>query len=66
MPSWLWARWRAIYGDEVASKIARAHQNQPDIDLSIAKQDDASDWAEKLGGALIAPGSARVSVWYIW
>jgi len=60
LPSWLWARWRAAYGDSVAAKLARAHANQPSIDLTIAKPEDAQNWAGKLGGQVIAPDSVRL------
>lgn len=60
LPLWLWTRWRAAFGDEIATKLARAHANLPSIDLTIATAENAPAWAEKLGGTEIVPGSIRL------
>ncbi|MET0545367.1 MAG: transcription antitermination factor NusB [Caulobacterales bacterium] len=60
LPSWLWARWRAAYGDDIAGKLARAHINQPSLDLSIAQLADSETWAERVGGKVMAPGCVRL------
>lgn len=60
LPLWLWTRWRAAFGNDVAASLAQAHKDQPSIDLTIAKPADAEAWAAKLGGAIIAPGSVRL------
>jgi len=60
LPTWLWARWRAAYGNATAEKLAHAHTNLPSIDLSLKSSKDAQIWAEKLGGAVIAQDSVRL------
>ncbi len=58
LPPWLFTRWRAAYGER-AEAIARALLHEPPLDLSV--KDDASGWAEKLGGFVTATGSVRVA-----
>jgi 16S rRNA (cytosine967-C5)-methyltransferase len=58
LPAWLFARWRAAYG-ETAPDIARALLNEPPIDLTV--NDDRPAWAERLGGTLTPTGSVRLS-----
>jgi 16S rRNA (cytosine967-C5)-methyltransferase len=60
LPLWLWTRWRAAFGNEIAAQLAKAHKNQPSIDLTIANPAEAEVWAAKLGGAIITPGSVRL------
>ncbi|WP_395646859.1 RsmB/NOP family class I SAM-dependent RNA methyltransferase [Terricaulis sp.] len=59
LPAWLYARWRASYGDEAAASIARMLREEPPLDLSVKQ--DAAGWAERLGGALTPTGSVRTS-----
>lgn len=58
-PAWLAARWKQTYGEERAMAIAAAHRVEPSLDLTVA--DDASAWAERLGGTLLPTGSIRLS-----
>jgi 16S rRNA (cytosine967-C5)-methyltransferase len=58
LPAWLFARWRAAYGDE-AAKIAQALRSEPPLDLTV--KEDAANWAEKFGGTLTPTGSVRAS-----
>jgi 16S rRNA (cytosine967-C5)-methyltransferase len=57
LPSWLYARWRAAYGDD-AAHIASSLLHEPPLDLSVKA--DAADWSEKLQGALLPTGSVRL------
>lgn len=56
-PDWLWQRWQASYGAELAGAIAGAHLVEPPIDLTVTG--DPADWAEPLGAELLATGSLR-------
>jgi 16S rRNA (cytosine967-C5)-methyltransferase len=57
-PPWLGARWRAAYGEETARAIARAHREEPTLDISV--KSDPEGWAEKLGGVVLPTGSVRL------
>jgi 16S rRNA (cytosine967-C5)-methyltransferase len=57
-PDWLVERWEKTYGAEVARDIAAAHQVEPALDLSV--KDNAQQWAERLGGRVLATGSVRL------
>ncbi|MGD9815519.1 MAG: RsmB/NOP family class I SAM-dependent RNA methyltransferase [Hyphomonadaceae bacterium] len=58
LPAWLFARWRAAYGDAQAKAIALALRDEAPLDLSV--KDDAPGWAERLGGAVTPTGSVRL------
>ncbi len=57
-PLWLAARWRANYGEETARAIARAHRDEPTLDLSV--KSDPAGWAQRLGGVVLPTGSVRL------
>jgi 16S rRNA (cytosine967-C5)-methyltransferase len=57
LPTWLFTRWRAAYGDE-AAKIGQALLHEPPLDLTV--KNGAPAWAEKLGGVLTPTGSVRL------
>ena len=56
-PPWLLARWRHTFGDETAERIARAHGQEPPLDLTIKA--GAESWAPRLRGRLLPTGSVR-------
>ena len=58
IPDWLFSRWRATYGEELARKIATAQLTEAALD--ITPKADAAGWAERLGGVLLPTGSIRV------
>ncbi|MBL8536859.1 MAG: methyltransferase domain-containing protein [Hyphomonadaceae bacterium] len=57
LPPWLFARWRAVYGER-ASDIAAALLSEPPLDLSV--KEDPQQWAETLGGSVTPTGSVRL------
>jgi len=57
-PAWLAQRWRANYGEATARAIARAHRDEPTLDLSV--KGDPETWAAKLGGRALPTGSVRL------
>lgn len=57
-PDWLWQRWIAAYGEEVARAIATQHLQEPPLDLSV--KSDPKGWAERLGGIALATGTVRL------
>jgi 16S rRNA (cytosine967-C5)-methyltransferase len=57
LPAWLYARWRAAYGDD-APRMARALLAEPPLDLSV--KSEAEVWAGKLGGRVTPTGSVRL------
>lgn len=58
LPAWLYARWRAAYGDN-AARMADALLVEPPLDLSV--KGDAEGWAGTLGGAVTPSGSVRLT-----
>ena len=58
-PDWLFDSWESAYGEESARKIAQAHQKEAALDLTV--KSDPEDWAKRLGGAVVAAGSVRLS-----
>jgi 16S rRNA (cytosine967-C5)-methyltransferase len=57
-PHWLAQRWRATYGEATARAIARAHRDEPTLDISV--KGDAEGWARRLGGLVLPTGSVRL------
>jgi 16S rRNA (cytosine967-C5)-methyltransferase len=57
LPTWLFTRWRAAYGDD-AAKMAQALLTEPPLDLTA--KDDAAAWVEALGGVVTPTGSVRL------
>ncbi|HZZ90366.1 MAG TPA: RsmB/NOP family class I SAM-dependent RNA methyltransferase, partial [Caulobacteraceae bacterium] len=68
-PPWLYARWRAAYGEAGADGIAAVIAAEPPADLTPRDADDAAALAEVLeatmlpGGSLRRPGGGRVEDW---
>nr|WP_299817929.1 transcription antitermination factor NusB [uncultured Roseibium sp.] len=58
-PDWLMESWQAAYGAETAREIARAHQNEAALDLTV--KSDPQGWAEKLSGQVVGAGSVRLT-----
>jgi 16S rRNA (cytosine967-C5)-methyltransferase len=58
-PHWLAARWRRVYGEERAQKIAASHRDEPTLDLTVKSNPEL--WAEKLGGRVLPTGSVRLA-----
>lgn len=56
-PDWLWSRWKAQYGEEVARTIAQAHMREAPIDI-VTKSGAAPDSEALFGDVrrLSAPG----------
>jgi 16S rRNA (cytosine967-C5)-methyltransferase len=57
-PPWLFARWKANYGEATALAIAAAHLNEPTLDLTV--KSDPEGWAARLGGTVLPTGSVRL------
>lgn len=56
-PEWLWDSWRIAYDEATAHAIARAHLNEPPLDISV--RSEAAAWAERLEAQLLPNGSLR-------
>ncbi len=57
-PDWLMESWQAAYGVETAREIARAHESEAALDLSVKA--DPEEWARKLDGQIVGAGSIRL------
>jgi 16S rRNA (cytosine967-C5)-methyltransferase len=58
VPDWLWPRWVAHYGEDIARAIAAAHLVIPPLDLTLKSQDNPC--ADIKGASLLAPGRLRL------
>jgi len=58
-PEWLHTRWKHQFGSAPAKQIARAHQNEPALDISVKSQPE--EWAKKLNATLLPTGSIRIA-----
>ena len=59
LPAWLFARWRAFYGDATAAAIAQALQSEAPLDVSA--KNNAEEWAQRLAGMLTPTRSVRLA-----
>jgi 16S rRNA (cytosine967-C5)-methyltransferase len=57
-PSWLMRRWRDAFGPDIAASIAASHAREAPLDLTV--KSGPGDWAERLGGRVVATGSVRL------
>jgi 16S rRNA (cytosine967-C5)-methyltransferase len=58
-PDWLYARWRAAYGEGAAAAIAGLISEEPAADLSLRDPNEAPAWAEALEAEILPGGSLR-------
>lgn len=58
IPDWVWKRWVAAYGAEMAARIASASLTEAPLDLT--PRSDAEQWAHELCGELLSTGSIRL------
>jgi 16S rRNA (cytosine967-C5)-methyltransferase len=49
-PDWLWSRWVAHYGEEIAQRIAQAHQSEAPLDITLRGGDLAQPQSTGLFG----------------
>ncbi len=59
-PDWLAAKLKSALGVDRAQAMALLQLEEPTIDLTLRDADDASGWAEKLGGELLPNGTIRL------
>lgn len=59
VPSWLYERWQAAYGDEVAHRIAEASLAEAPLDVMVKAAPEL--WAKRLGGIVLPTGSVRLA-----
>ncbi|MTI44057.1 16S rRNA (cytosine(967)-C(5))-methyltransferase [Roseibium hamelinense] len=57
-PAWLFQRWVAAYGETKARGIAKAHQSEAALDLTV--KENAESWAQQLDGVVIGAGTVRL------
>ena len=58
-PEWLWNICKKVYGSTTCYKIAKAHQMQPPLDITVKK--DPEVWATKLSGINIFGNTVRLN-----
>lgn len=57
-PDWLWTRWIKTYGEDTTRAIARAHMQEPYLDVNV--KNSPEHWATALGGTLLPTGAIRL------
>jgi 16S rRNA (cytosine967-C5)-methyltransferase len=60
-PDWLFARWRAAYGEPVARAIAARIAEEPPTDLSLHDPAEAQGIAEAIGGVVLPGPTVRTA-----
>jgi 16S rRNA (cytosine967-C5)-methyltransferase len=60
-PEWLWSRWSAAHGDDLARQIAATHLSEPPTDLSLKNPATATEWAARLSAHVLPTGSLRIT-----
>jgi 16S rRNA (cytosine967-C5)-methyltransferase len=60
-PAWLFARWRAAYGEEDARAMAAMIAAEPLTDLTLRHPDDLGPLAEMLEGEMLPGGTLRTA-----
>ena len=58
-PAWLWARWKATFGEDTCRRIAESHLAEPPLDLTVRADPEA--WARRLGGRVLPTGTVRLA-----
>jgi 16S rRNA (cytosine967-C5)-methyltransferase len=58
IPTWLFARWAAAYGEADARRIAAASLAEAALDITV--KDEPAAWAERLGAIVLPTGSVRL------
>jgi len=61
-PTWLQARWRAVYGEADATAIAAQIAAEPATDLTLQDPADAAELAAELEAAVLPKGQLRVGL----
>jgi 16S rRNA (cytosine967-C5)-methyltransferase len=61
LPDWLSDRWRARFGVPDFQALSAQLLQEPPLDISLKHASSAPDWAERLGGILLANGSLRLA-----
>jgi 16S rRNA (cytosine967-C5)-methyltransferase len=61
IPDWLWKRWCAFYGEEVARRIAVASLREAPLDITIKRPGDVLLWAGRLGGKALGEATVRLA-----
>lgn len=60
LPDAVRERWTANWGTEMVEAAGRAIAAPPPLDLILKPSEDSAAWAEKLGGATLAPHHVRL------
>jgi len=58
-PEWLFKSWRDAFGEDQALAIARAHLQEPPLDLTFASMQALDNWQQELDADIILNGSLR-------
>ena len=60
VPQWLRRSWTQAWGEKAARAMAEALLEEPALDLTVRKPEEAAEWAGALGGVLLPTGTVRI------
>ncbi len=61
LPDWLWRSWCEAYGEAATRAIVRAQMQDPPLDITLRNGQNATVWAERLGGRVLPTGTIRLA-----
>lgn len=61
LPDWLWRSWCEAYGEAATRAIVRAQMQDPPLDITLRDGQNATVWAERLGGRVLPTGTIRLA-----
>lgn len=59
LPDWIWSRWKAAYGEDVARAIAATVPQEPATDLTLRDPASSAEWAGMLEAEPLPAGGLR-------
>lgn len=60
LPPWLWDRLNAAYGEPAVRALAAVQRQEPPLDLSLRRPEEAADWAQRLDATVLPGNSLRL------
>ncbi|WP_366555742.1 RsmB/NOP family class I SAM-dependent RNA methyltransferase [Aquibaculum sediminis] len=60
LPAWLWDRLVAACGEPAVRALAAVQRQEPPLDLSLRRPEEAAEWAERLGATVLPGNSLRL------
>jgi 16S rRNA (cytosine967-C5)-methyltransferase len=59
-PAWLWRSWERAYGPQTTRHLAKAHSQEPPLDIALKNPDETQAFAEHLEAEVLFNGVLRL------